>query len=534
MTVPLRAQDQRYVQFSWDGKFFQFRTLCFGLSIAPWAFTKLLKPIIAYLRALGVRLIVYLDDILIINSSKEGAEADFKLVKQVLESCGLLINLLKSVPLASQSIEFLGAIPDSRSMMLSLKISKLIQIQELCKEAVQSEEISLRTLSKILGNLSWAVQAVPYAQSHFRGLQSAFNKFYHFQGHHMDTVVFLDPSSVSDLEWWRDNVVNFTGRSMEALKPDLVIYSDASLTGWGATLNDSYASGPWSREFCGKHINELELLAAFNGLKSFANFSSNISIHLMLDNATSVAYINKCGGTHSIALNQIALDIVKWSEERQLAVQAFHVPGKDNCLADYYSRYRTDSSDWRLDPAMFARIQEIWPVNVDLFASSWNKQLECFVSWKHQPESLAIDAFSLNWGQFTGYLFPPFCLIARCLSKVRMDQAEVTLVTPFWPTQAWFPLAVELTCDRPRLFPVSKQLLTGPRNNAHPLLGQQTFRLIAWRLSGSDMRRKKFRKTCAIFYSAATELERTVLTNPLGSHGIAGVANGRVIPYLHL
>ena len=138
---------------------------------------------------------------------------------------------------------------------------------------------------------------------------------------------------------------------------------------------------------------------------------------------------------------------------------------------------------------MFARIQEIWPVNVDLFASSWNKQLKCFVSWKHQPENLAIDAFSLNWVQFTGYLFPPFCLIARCLSKVRMDQAEVTLVTPFWPTQAWFPLAVELTCDRPRLFPVSKQLLTGPRNNAHPLLGQQTFRLIAWRLSGSDMRR---------------------------------------------
>ena len=106
----------------------------------------------AFLRSLGVRLIVYLNDILIINSSKEGAEADFRLVKQVLESCGFLVNVLKSVPSASQFIEFLGTVPDSRSMRLSLKTSKLIQIQELCKEAVDSKEISLRALSKILGN----------------------------------------------------------------------------------------------------------------------------------------------------------------------------------------------------------------------------------------------------------------------------------------------------------------------------------------------------------------------------------------------
>ncbi len=137
----------------------------------------------------------------------------------------------------------------------------------------------------------------------------------------------------------------------------------------------------------------------------------------MLDNVTSVAFINKCGGTNSISLNQIALDIFKWCEERQLTVHAFHVPGKDNCLADYYSRFRTDASDWRLDPTVFVRLREMWPTNVDLFASSWNRQLESFASWKHQLESLAIDGFSLNWGHFTGYLFPSFGLIARCLSK---------------------------------------------------------------------------------------------------------------------
>ena len=70
----------------------------------------------------------------------------------MLESCGFLVNVLKTVPSASQFIEFLGTVPDSRSMRLSLKTSKLIQIQELCKEAMDSKEISLRALSKILGN----------------------------------------------------------------------------------------------------------------------------------------------------------------------------------------------------------------------------------------------------------------------------------------------------------------------------------------------------------------------------------------------
>ena len=350
----------------------------------------------------------------------------------------------------------------------------------------------------------------------------------------MDYVVPLEINSISDLQWWRDNVLSTSGRSIEQLHPDLIIYSDASLLGWGATMNDAYASGPWTSKEADKHINELELLAAFYGLRSFANFSSNVTIHLMLDNATSVAYINRCGGTHSPVLNRIALEIIKWCEERHLTVQAFHVPGKDNGLADYHSRFHTDSSDWKLDPKVFADIQERWPSNVDLFASAWNRQLDCFVSWKHQPDCAAVDAFSRDWSRLRGYLFPPFSLLSRCLSKIRMDEAEVTLVTPCWPTQAWFPLAVEIACDYPRLLPMTERLLSDHKGNPHPLLDQETFRLIAWRLSGSDMRHKAFQRTCAIYCSAGIEKEPTELTNRLGDLGIAGVANGRIIPYLHL
>jgi len=75
LTVPLCKHDRQYVQFEWGETFYQFKTLCFGLASAPWAFTKVLKPIVAYLRRSGVRLIIYLDEIFIMNDSKDRVEA---------------------------------------------------------------------------------------------------------------------------------------------------------------------------------------------------------------------------------------------------------------------------------------------------------------------------------------------------------------------------------------------------------------------------------------------------------------------------
>lgn len=46
----------------------QFTCLPFGISSAPWSFTKLLKMVLEFFHAHGVHSIVYLDDILLFNS----------------------------------------------------------------------------------------------------------------------------------------------------------------------------------------------------------------------------------------------------------------------------------------------------------------------------------------------------------------------------------------------------------------------------------------------------------------------------------
>jgi hypothetical protein len=59
LTVPMNEDFHDFLQFLWAGEVFQFTSLCFGLASAPWAFTKLLKPVVAILRTLGFRVVIY-------------------------------------------------------------------------------------------------------------------------------------------------------------------------------------------------------------------------------------------------------------------------------------------------------------------------------------------------------------------------------------------------------------------------------------------------------------------------------------------
>ena len=70
-TVPVHRDHQRSLWFVVEQVHYQFTCLPFGISCAPWAFTKVLHPIAAFLHTLKVRLIVYMDNILIMGESPD-------------------------------------------------------------------------------------------------------------------------------------------------------------------------------------------------------------------------------------------------------------------------------------------------------------------------------------------------------------------------------------------------------------------------------------------------------------------------------
>ena len=80
---------------------------------------------------------------------------------------------------------------------------------------------------------------------------------------------------------------------------------------------------------------------------------------------------------------------------------------------------------------------------MDLFSLDTSTKLPSFVSWKPCPGSSHVDAFTLNWKNIKGYIFPPFALISRIVKKVFDDEAlELYCLLPDWQTRPWWP-AVE-------------------------------------------------------------------------------------------
>ena len=75
-SVPLHRRSQKFIRFQFQGRTYQFTCLPFGLTSAPRIFTKILKPVTGILRKMGIRIIVYLDDMRIMNSTLEGARKD--------------------------------------------------------------------------------------------------------------------------------------------------------------------------------------------------------------------------------------------------------------------------------------------------------------------------------------------------------------------------------------------------------------------------------------------------------------------------
>ena len=72
--VPIWKGHWKYLRFLWKDTFLEFACLPFGLTLAPRLFTKILKLVVALPRWAGIRLIIYLDDLLFMHATQEGLQ----------------------------------------------------------------------------------------------------------------------------------------------------------------------------------------------------------------------------------------------------------------------------------------------------------------------------------------------------------------------------------------------------------------------------------------------------------------------------
>lgn len=346
-------------------------------------------------------------------------------------------------------------------------------------------------------------------------------------------MIKLTTESKECLFWWINNFKK-AYRPILTPKPDCIIESDSSMTGYGAydVTNGTETSGLWDEMDQQHHINFLELKAAFLALKELCEHVRNEHIQLFLDNTTAIKYLNKMGG-RKVDLNNLTKEIWVWCVDRGITISVFHIPGSLNVRADALSRQKLNPDmEWMLDRDIFNKIVTLYGLcDIDMFASNRNYKLTNYVSYLPDPNAVAINAFSVCWNKHFSYLFPPFSCIGSVLQKIDQDEAETVLVAPLFSTQPWFPKLLQMVVKQPFLLPKVDRILAHPVDKSHPLTKMS---LGVFRLSGMKSVAAAYQKTLPILSSIHGDPPQGNSMGHISKNGCVFVVKNRLINLTHL
>ena len=114
--IDIHINFQTFLGFAWKGPqeqtftYYQFTVLPFGLSTAPFVFTKCLKPLQKYWRTQSINIALCLDDGWLTEQSHEDCTILSTKIRTDLNLAGLITNNDKSVWIPRQEITWLGLV----------------------------------------------------------------------------------------------------------------------------------------------------------------------------------------------------------------------------------------------------------------------------------------------------------------------------------------------------------------------------------------------------------------------------------------
>ena len=84
--------DRTYMRFMWEGRKFQCIGMPFNLTPAPHLATKMMAPVIRYLRSCGLQLAIYIDDLILLSRSYKGSIEQTQLLVDILHNLSFGIH----------------------------------------------------------------------------------------------------------------------------------------------------------------------------------------------------------------------------------------------------------------------------------------------------------------------------------------------------------------------------------------------------------------------------------------------------------
>lgn len=444
--IPVKHQYRKFLAFSYREQLYQFRAMPFGLTSAPYIFTRIMKFPISLMVEAGIQVLAYLDDLIVWAPTQEACSAHTEQALDVLQRVGFLVNWEKSVIQPSQRLEWLGILWDTGQGVIDLSDDCCRKITETAAELLQQDAIKLHDLQVLQGRVAFAAQIAPICKLKAHLLCP----FLRESSKSPEARIQQSPDLRALLEWWSNSARFRQPAPFREREPKLHLWTDASGSGYGAVTDQGlHLQGIWEAPYNRYHINVLELECVRRALDSHL-IPPGASIKLFTDNMTTMFCLRNQGSNRSPALQGIMEDVFAIKQVKRLSVSPHYLPGILNIAADSLSRNVTGEAEMRIAPQDFLRVIA-WrgPLQVDGMATPWDRVLKTFVSAIPHPSATHLDFFHTDLAQWTQvYVFPPVNALPQVISRLKETQTHGVIVAPWWPTRPWFASLLQMSSEQ--------------------------------------------------------------------------------------
>jgi hypothetical protein len=438
--VDIHSAYQQYLGLHWNQDYYQYSTCPFGLASAGLIFSKILRELVKIWRSRGIKIVMYLDDGIIIGQNKQETLQAATIVQQDLNDAGFVISQEKSIWEPSQKAQWLGFVLDSKSNIFEIPEEKIRRLRNnILFNLKHKHACGPRELAKSVGkicSLFHAFGSIVYIltkdASRWIAERSSWNN-----------RAELPLNVINELEFWLKNLHAVVRLPLvqDLTRETSIVYSDASNTGCGAFVlgeKDTEMIHHWDEleKLTSSTWREIQAVVLF--LEVHATKFKGKSLKWYTDNQGVPRIVHK--GSMIQALNLCALEILQICLVNDIQISIDWVPRNLNVEADALSK-TIDSDDWSVSQNIYNYLDNLYgKFTIDLFASNLSHKTDRFYAKYWCTGATGVDAFAYNWKNETCWMVPPPNLIPKILSHCKRCKATGILVIPKWTSAFYWPI----------------------------------------------------------------------------------------------
>ena len=483
----------KFLGFFWEGKFYCWQMMPFGVSFGPWLFDRVLTPVVDKLKKDGLRLMTFCDDIMGGNKPQSRASEDSLRLKTFLQLHGYIVQESKcqGVGNALSVIVGLGLKIDCCQQKYFMTEKRQQQIISISSKLLSSSHLRARQLAQLAGLIMSQIAALgPMVRIRTRSIYSNIKTCFHdnvgqfsTRSTDYDLLISINDDTRLEITFWSRNITQYNWQCIAYIFPVMSFHcktaSDASDSGYGGFLqiprtpirnlanrilkNSLSLLGSYSSVTCTQLQQGLDVWGAFTPAQSrksstwrelfgagkifeiFGSLLSGCTVPLYLDSQVAVMnlggelpslYPGKVfGGSKKEDLQKLVVWIFDIAGKHNFGIRATWIPRELNERSDFNSHLNEyNHYDFSLKTEIFSIVEkQFGPHTVDRFASDISAQLPCYNTKFFSPRATGLDAFALDWGNGeNNYAFPPPSMVGQVLPYARQRRFSLTLIYLEW------------------------------------------------------------------------------------------------------